>query len=333
MQLSDEGNIELLLIEDGDLFWYNHSGAILKLPRGESRPIELRPAPGGFVGDPARPSIDFGLAIDGFIGDQERLYWGEANRYTGIDSGSVVGLDPPSRLLSIAKAGGPEQVLLQSTEDTLRPVAVDGKRIIVRSSDGYHQLPESASRLESLMANVSLETSRVIGDKIYWTESDHEEPLLFRVDFDGTTPEVVARIEGSDFEVGPDYVLWRQERLQTEPELILKQNFVMYDEGAGCTRVLPGLGESISFTTALDDEYVYWYSFNALGAVTNSSEGESAMSNVPTMPLVRVDRETGALQRLDTPGFKLGPGSQILGHDAAQLYVSTAQGLVAVRKP
>jgi hypothetical protein len=156
---------------------------------------------------------------------------------------------------------------------------------------------------------------------------------LLRVDFDGAKAEVVTHIEGGDFEVGPDYVLWRQESLQTEPKLVLEQNFVMLDERSRCTRVLPGLGESISFTTALDDEYVYWYSFNALGSVADTSEGESATSSEPGMPLVRVNLEDGTLQRLDTPGFSLGPGSQIVGHDAARLYVSTAQGLVAVRKP
>jgi hypothetical protein len=105
-------------------------------------------------------------------------------------------------------------------------------------------------------------------------------------------------IEGSVFEVGPDYVLWPQESLRTEPE----------------------------FTTALDDDYVYWYSFNALGAVAITSEGESVTSDAPRTPLVRVNLEDGALQRLDTPGFSLGQESQILGHDAAQLYVSTARG-------
>lgn len=331
MQLSEGGSVEALIIADGDLYWYNDSGAIFKLPRGESRPMELRPAPGGFVGDAKRSSSDFAVAIDGFVSDEERLYWGEANRYIGPDSGSVVGLEPPSRLLSIAKTGGPDRVLLQSTDDTLRPVAVDGVRIIVRSSDGYYQLTENASHLEPLRANASLDTSRVVGDRIYWTEPAQDEPQLFRVDFDGAKPEVVTRIEGSDVEVGPDYVLWRQETLQTEPELVLEQNFVMLDEHSGCTRTLPGLGESISFTTALDDDSVYWYSFNALGAVTVTSEGES--SAAPVMPLVRVNLGNGALQRLDTPGFNLGPGSQIVGHDAAQLFVSTAQGLVAVEKP
>jgi hypothetical protein len=140
-QLSDGGHIEVLIVGDGDLYWYNDAGAILKLPRGESRPIELRSAPGGFVGDAARLSTDFGVSINGFVSDQERLYWGEANRYTGLDSGSAVGFEPPSRLLSIAKTGGSEEVLLQSTDGTLRPVAVDGDRVIVRSSNGYFQLP------------------------------------------------------------------------------------------------------------------------------------------------------------------------------------------------
>jgi hypothetical protein len=200
-----------------------------------------------------------------------------------------------------------------------------------------------ASQLEPLPANPAVDGSRVVGNQIYWAEPEPENPRLLRAKFDQAEPEVVARIEGSDFDVGPGYVLWRQERLQTEPELVLVQNFVLLDEAAGCARALPSLGESLSFNTALDDDHVYWYSFNALGDVSystppataggDSAESPSTPTTTPPMPLVRVSLKTGALERLQTPGFSLPLGSQIVGQDADQIYVSTSQALIAVRKP
>jgi hypothetical protein len=332
-QLTRQGPVEVLLVEQGALYWYDERGAILKLVQGESQPVELRSAPGGFVGDLERASMDFGLTIDGFTSDTEHLYWGESSRYTGPDAGFVSGFSPPGRLLSIPKSGGQERLLLESPDRTLQPVVVETSRVIVRSSDGFHQLARDASQLEPIQAQPPVEASRVIGSQIYWTEPDGENSRLLRVGFDQVEPILVARIEGSDFEVGPGYVLWRQEQLQTEPRLVLEQNFVLLEHAEACTRSLPGLAESISFTTALDDQYVYWYSFNALGSVTDTSEGETPATLAPDMPLVRVSLKTGALQQLNTPGFTLSPGSQIVGHDAERVYVSTQQGLTAIQKP
>jgi hypothetical protein len=333
LQMTDRGPVELLLVDAGDLYWYDEKGSILKLPRGEPRPLELRAAPGGFVGDSQRASRDSGLSIDGFTSDAEHLYWAEASRYTGPDSGFVVGFSPPSRLLAVAKNGGQAQVLLESMDRTLRPVAVESGRIIVLSNDGFYELARDASQLVPIRANPPVEGSQVVGNQIYWTESGLEEPRLLRARFDQAQPDVVADIEGSDFEVGPGYVLWRQERLRTEPELVLEQNFVLLDESTGCVQALPGSGESISFSTALDDEYIYWYSFNALGSVTDSSAAGLAPTPIPEMPLIRTSLRTGALERLQTPGFSLSLGDQIVGQDSEQLYVSTSQGLTAIRKP
>jgi len=118
--LTDGGPVDVLLVDDGDLYWYDASGAILKLPRGGSVPLELRPAQRAFVGDSARAAMDFGLTIDGFTSDAEHLYWGEASVFTGVDAGFVVGFAPPGRLLSIDKNGGEQRVLLESAERTLR---------------------------------------------------------------------------------------------------------------------------------------------------------------------------------------------------------------------
>lgn len=334
VQLTAQGNIQQLLVDEGDLYWYDESGAILKLPRGESRVQVLRPGPGGFTGDLERSSVEYGRTIHGFTSDAETLYWGEANRYTGVDAGAVVGVEPPGRLVSIPKNGGNEQVLLESPDRTWRPVASEGSRILLRSDNGYSELDTAiGGPAEELSFKGSLESSRVVGRRVYWTEPDQDPPNLFRANLNGGEPELVTPIEGNDFEIGPGYVLWRQESLQTEPELVLRQNFVMLDEAAGCTRALPDLGESISFTTALDDSHAYWYSFNALGAVTAATGPETAPSPSPDWPLIRVNLGTGLLERLDTPGLTLGYGSQIVGHDAGRLYVSTGIGLFAVDKP
>lgn len=333
-QLTAQGNIELLIVDEGDLYWYDDSGAILKLPRGASRVQVLRAAPGGFVGDTARRSEEYGLTINGFISDADHLYWGEASRYTGLGAGSVEGVEPPGRLLSIPKNGGSEQVLLDSAVQTWRPVGGEASRIILRSEGGYFQFDTAVGGLpKALPFDGELDTSRVVGRMLYWTELGQDRQTLFRTGLDEGEPERVAQIEGSDFEVGSGYILWRQESLQTEPELVLRQNLVMLDEATGCERALPDLGESISFTMAVDGNHAYWYSFNAIGGEPASTVGEAPAEPSPAWPLIRVNLTTGLLERLDVPELSLDYGSQIVGQDSGRVYISTSIGLFAVNKP
>jgi hypothetical protein len=232
--------------------------------------------------------------------------------------------------MSMPKAGGTPVALLELPRDTVAPVGVGAERLIVSvpARDGsFSELAKGGGQLSELAPGVPAE-GKLVGGRFYWLETaDNGETRLHRAQLDGSSSAVLARIDGTEFEVGPSYVLWKREHLVTSPRLLLEQNFVMLDEGAGCIRTLPGVGESISFQVALDGTHAYWHSYNAVGAV--SSEGPLP----PPMPLYRVNVQSGAIQHIETPGFEAAFPSAIAAQDAERIYVAGPSALFAVEKP
>ena len=327
--LSSTPGIAQLLVSDGALYWHD-GAAISSLLPGQAQASVLY----ALAQETAAAAAPFGSeqrAITGLLADADHLYWSEGSYYTG---GFVLGYSPPGRLLSMPKAGGPVQVLLDLPDRAVTPVAIDDASVIVQTSGaapGYYRFSKLDQALAPLVTPALYETSRVIGDKVYWTEPGVDNPQLFRSSIEATERESIARIESGDYDVGPGYVLWRHDRLLTEPELLLEQNFVIWRADSGCVQALPGSGESISYATARDGRYVYWHSFNALGSVSQSSEGVA--TPLPEMPLERLDLNNGRLERLEASGFRFIVGDQILGLDGDRLFVATQAGLVAVRTP
>jgi hypothetical protein len=128
-------------------------------------------------------------------------------------------------------------------------------------------------------------------------------------------------MERNEIDVGPGYVLSRRERF-VEPNLSrqVTQNFVLHDVAEGSERELPGLGETISLTTALDAQHVYWLSYP--GEIGN-----------PLLRLVRVDLASGALTVLSTPHHALDPDARIVGQELDTVYVQGGNELLAIDKP
>jgi len=332
--LTSTPGIVQLVVSGGGLYWHNGFSIWALLP-GQAPASVLYALP---LEAAAAGSFDSEFrTITGLFADADHLYWGESTAYAG---GFVGGYSPPGRLLSMPQAGGAVQVLLELSDRAVTPVAVDDTSVIVQLSGaaGYHRFIKLDETLAPLVTPAVYETSRVVGDEIYWTEPGVEHPQLFRANIGATQPERIARIESSEYDVGPGYVLWRHERVLREPELLLDQNFMVWRADSGCVQALPGAGESISYATARDDRSVYWHSFNALGSVSlyipaeGASPSEGMASPLPEMPLLRLDLNTGRIERLESDGFPFVPGAQILGMDAERLFVSTQAGLVAVRR-
>jgi hypothetical protein len=112
----------------------------------------------------------------------------------------------------------------------------------------------------------------------------------------------------------------------------LYQSFVLTDERRGCTANMPAAGESISFATAVDTKHVYWHSYNKLGSVTAYTDGRPSPA-LPDFPLYRMQLDTDRIERLNTPNFSSPDHSFIVGQDAENIYVTTPEAFVSIRKP
>jgi len=157
---------------------------------------------------------------------------GEA-RVVRVNEGRMVGdvfegnWAPPSKLLRMPKGGGVASVVLESPDHVLWLGGSDSERLFVNldTTDGraYVQVSKQNGELSELAVSPPTGTSRQIGDAFYWVDgpqSGSAPSNLLRAPLPALTPKVVRRIEGSVFDVGPGYVLWRQgvsedERLPT----------------------------------------------------------------------------------------------------------------------
>ncbi|MEO8183343.1 MAG: hypothetical protein ABI895_31300 [Deltaproteobacteria bacterium] len=337
--LSATPNVIQLVASDDGLYWHDGT-TIWALPRGQAAPSVLYAYQQSSAAGTQPVAGQTQPAITGLLADAGHVYWSEGSYEVVVDLGFVAGPPPPGRLLSVPQAGGPVQVLLDSSAPGFRALGVDGSRVIVRMGGvdaGFYAFNQLDRTLSRLAAPADPYASIVRGDQIYWSEPEGEEDgsRLLRAQLDATEAKVLARIEDSTFDVGPGYVLWRHDHLVTQPELLLQQNLVIWRDDTGCVQSLPGAGESISYGTALDARHAYWHSFNGLGAVSMSvsSDGRSTVSPLPEVSLVRLDLQNGALEQLEVAGFHSTLGDQILGLDTEHLFIATPDGLVAIRTP
>jgi hypothetical protein len=288
--------VDSFIADDSGVYWYDGRGAVFARRDGDAEVAQLKPP---LARPPGEYFLEFAI---GMADDEARLYVGQAFLETNVvDHFPVPEFVPPGRLVVIPKNGDPPTVVVELEDATITPVASDATRIIVfveGANGGYYQLLRSSLELERLPLQAPFYSSYRDGD---------------------------ANPERGEIDVGPGYALTRQERL-VEPDFRVEQNFVLHDIATGDERPLPGMGEPLSFETALDARHAYWFSYGG------GRPGELAPTE-PRVQLARVDIESGALTLLNTPGFQSDSGAHLVGQTADRLFVATAGQILAIEKP
>jgi hypothetical protein len=292
------------IVDASGAWWPNAQGAVFGLPRGSEQVLALRPAPTVTV----RP-----LSM---VTDDDFLYWGES--YGGDRA-----TQPPSRLYRVSKTGGPEELLAESNELMLAPVALSAAGVIFSDAERGEFFRISGGEPERLTHLPTLSGSiQMVGDNVYWSEERGVEQALFRASLSGGAPEYLARIPGQFF-AGDGVVLYWGNVLRAP--LFQVEQFTMLDLTTRCHVALPRSGESIT-EPLVDARHVYWKTDNS---VTQRGVDSAAQ-------LLRVDLQTGRFERVLTPGLELRKSTQLAAQDASTLYVrmmSDEQSLVLLNKP
>jgi hypothetical protein len=317
-KIADASDVAYVLADDSGLYWQDRSYRVFGLRRGEAD-AELLNA------DATLPA-PFTATVTGFVSDADAVYWGEAGVNTGPPSADPP--PPPGRLHTVSKAGAGQQQLVELSSEILYPLSLESGRIMAwlegSAARGLYAVSTSGDGVERIVYDAPLDQQpTLLQGNAYWL--DAETSTLFRSGLDGSARQPLVTA-GGNVRIGEGFVLWQHEQLIQDP-LNLVQNFVLFDEATGCVTPMPGVGESISSEVAISPPYVYWRSFNALGS---ASPGQPPS----TTPLIRVNLETGALERIVTSGFEMTLVDNLLAHDAQNLYVRTNAGeLIAIRKP
>jgi len=306
----------VLSTDGGDVYWFDGSGSVF-VERDEARVVEL-------MRSDAPESETREYVVRGIAASADRLYVGDGFLQSGLDYFSV-DFDPPGRLFSISRQDGRAEVLLELSDRTVAPIAADSERVIVFADGadrGYYQVRLADPRLERLPLAAPYQSSQLVGDKVYWLNNDHP-PRLLRSGFDDAEPESVMRMYEDDYfvAVGTDHVLSLETRI-LPGYFSVGKDFVLSDD-SGC-RAFPGPRSNGLFDLALDAKYAYWYGGRQPPELTLS----------PTdFELFRLDVESGASTRLNTPGFTPEADIRIVGQDATRVFLRSNGTLVAVQKP
>ncbi len=308
------------VIDESGIYWFDDAGTLYARAHGAGQePIVLRSA----------PTEPFWLVA--MVGSESTLYWAEATAVTE----PAFGIPPPGRLYSMPTAGGEVSLLLDDPDAVLTPLAVVDERVVfLREAvdGGLFALSQDGSQ-ERLAPDLDPYAVRILAGELYWNEAGGQDDdgsyytYLWHANLDGSNAELIARSEGGHVLADRDFVLWLDERVHTEPTLILDQNFVMLDRKTDCVQPLPALGQSISpGGSVMDGRHVYWDTYNGL-------DGISPGQPDPVTPLIRVDLRSGAIEQIVTSGFELELGDDLMGQTATDLYYSLHGELVAIRKP
>jgi hypothetical protein len=327
-----------LLPDAGDVYWFNDHGSLFVERQGDGGAVELRPA------DPAsgtRYQVGLGLAANA-----DQLFVGYGLRSgPGIDALPSLEFAPPGLLLSISKKDARSEVLLEMPDHLIAPITANAERVIVFVLDfgedvvnprGFYQVPLAAPRLEPLAMSPASSTSwfntdmnaamapfvngQLVDDQLYWVSDDYPRRLL-RAGFDDAEPEVLLQVPNDyTFSAGPGYIM-------TEEDVLLPgyhyggKDFVVSDD-TGCRSVRGPRAASVQ-GTALDAEHVYWSGGTPSGFEPRPGD----------VQLTRVDVESGAVTRLNTPGFTPSSYMSIANHDDTRVFLFNNDTLVSVRKP
>jgi hypothetical protein len=263
------------------------------------------------------------------VADGEYLYWGEAAQQEGERAA-------PSRVVRMLETGGPVSVLAESEEHMLGAFGADGDQLIVsvetNASQALALVDKQGGELSPLRQSLPFYQGRQVGAAVYWTDGPQVGSApnnLLRAELPAFEPQVaVTGVRGPVFDVGPGYVLTREGNVEDERLALLGQSFVVFDQATGCSQVLPGNGDTISYRTAQDDTHVYW-----LRHVRGYSFSPDNPPPPPETPLYRTDVRSGLTERIETPGFIPTFGSSIIASNLRHVYLDTPLGVVVIDKP
>jgi hypothetical protein len=246
-------------------------------------------------------------------------------------------------LLSLSKQDGQSAVLLEVADRWLVPVSADAERVIVFTAGGgdaggagFYQVPLAAPRLEPLplvrLTTLGSDSSAInavlapfsggqlVGDQVYWVSADYPRQLL-RAGFDDAEPDVVRQVpDDYSFSVGPGYIMTKEYVVSADYHYA--EDFVVRDD-AGCRSMRGPRGDAV-LGTALDAKYAYWSGGTASWIDATPPEA---------VDLTRIDLDSGALTRLNMPGFVPAYHLWLVGHDDTRLLVYSDGTLASVRKP
>lgn len=320
--LHDESSSGLVADASG-VYWYNSRGAVYARPHGESELIELRPGL-----DPLLANEEPRNAVIGIAADAEHIYVGDAT-YMSVELSDVyprTEYAPPGRLMAYPKGGGEPSLVLELGIATITPLTADDRRIVISIDNGISadlsQIDKESGLLTYFLRADPPEDALLLGEAFYWMERVGSVSNVMRNGFDENIPEIVTTIDGSDFSVGPGYVLSR-EPPHGDPAYDPDPNFIAYDEASGCTRTLSTAGANVSFPTVGDEHHAYWLSYDV---VTDSTLSQNAK-------LMRIDVSDGSLAQIDVDEFDFTRRPSIVGYDGEYLYIDDDRGLFAVRVP
>jgi hypothetical protein len=322
-----------LLPDAGDVYWYDAHGTVFVERQGDGQVVRLK------LGEP--PSETKHEVVLGLAANADRLFVGYGLRWNDAIDYLPLEYDPPGRLLGISKQDGQSEVLLELADRWMVPIAADAERVIVFAagddgsgewSVGFYQVPLTDPRLEPLpLARSSTSMSvtaaalapfggQLVGDQVYWVNTDYPRHLL-RSGFDDLEPEVLMDVpDDYSFGVGPGYIM--SEEYVVSPDYHYQRDFVVRDD-SGCRSVQGPRGDAV-LGTALDATYAYWTGGN--GSWVDATAPDA-------IELTRIDLQSGALTRLNTPGFTPSAYMYLVGHDETRLFLYSDGALASVRKP
>jgi hypothetical protein len=298
-------------------------GQVIELLRGEPRSETRNPAA-------------LGLAANA-----ERLFVGYAQVPIGLIDSTYY--DPPGRLLAIDRQSGRSEVLLESEDHWMAPVAADAERVIVfalsneNESAGFYRVPLAAPRLEPLplasrwtenadrveLAYDAFVFGQLAGGEMYWQSGRRYPVRLLRAGFDDPEPEELSFLPTFPYAAGAGQILTQELVFTAGDRGAQFEGFdLVLQSDSGC-RSIQGPRDVSAQDMAIDGDHAYWTG-------QTSRRFAPAADNIT---LTHVDLKSGSLLQFNLLGFTPSDKLSIVGQDDSRLYLYDSGTLLSLQKP
>jgi hypothetical protein len=306
----DENFFDAFADEDG-LYLFQIDGSIRVVKQGETEQTELVPA---------QVAVGSALLFNGAFAVGDTLFW---SAYQGSDPTTT-------KVLSVSKLDGQVQQIAHLDDDEYRLVSVlQGATIVKNDYDEVFAIDDQGTRrqLDQIQGNTGY--LGLVGDELYYSTWQAHGVKLFSATLPDGASSQRAALEGSfsyDFLVNEKYGLWRTTEVIRAPATEVDR-FVLVDLASGCVTELPGVDSSVN-DPRLDAHHVYWSSYNRL------HEGQGPYA-ARAMDLLRVNLDTGVLERLVAPDYALTDSDVFVAESNTTIYLNRRdEGVIlAITKP